>query len=77
MFLSRKGRLHLDCDACVGPTLYKPTASLSAGIGVRANIHLGVKPNFARISNTNCLSRGPAREKKNELLQWVFFTIIE
>ena len=33
-------------------------------IGVRANIHLGVKPSFARMANANCLSRGPAREKK-------------
>ena len=33
------------------------------GIGVRANIHLGVKPSFARMAKTTCLSRGPAREK--------------
>ena len=25
---------------------------------------LGVKPSFARMANTNCLSRGPAREKE-------------
>ena len=24
----------------------------------------GVKPSFARMANANCLSRGPAREKK-------------
>ena len=33
-------------------------------IGVRANIHLGGQPSFARMAKTTCLSRGPAREKK-------------
>ena len=36
-------------------------------IGVRANIHLGGQNKFcpfARMANTNCLLRGPAREKK-------------
>ena len=35
----------------------------------------GVKPSFARMANTNCLSSGPAREKKNNnvLLQSLFF----
>ena len=44
-------------------------------IEVRANnIHLGVKPGFVPMANTNCLSRGPAREEKNnELLQSLFF----
>ena len=37
----------------------------------------GVKPSFARMANTNCLSRGPAREKNSELLQWVFLTVVE
>ena len=51
---------------------YKLDISLSTG--VRANIHLWVKLSFARMANTNCLSRGPAREKKkNELLQFLFF----
>ena len=47
-------------------------------IGVRANIHSGVKPSFARMANENCLSRGPAREKKinNELLH-LFLTVVE
>ena len=52
--------------------------SLLWGIGVRANIHLGVKPSFARMANANCLSRGPpGRKQNNELLQSLFLTVVE
>ena len=46
-------------------TVYRtPSKPSPVIIGVRANIQLGVKPSFARMANTNCLSCGPAREKK-------------
>ena len=46
---------------------------MGKGIGVQANIHLGVKPSFVQIVNTNCLSRGPAREK-NIIMNYMYYS---
>ena len=39
----------------------------------------GVKPSFARMANTNCLSRSPAREKKTIMNYCIayFLTVVE
>ena len=44
-------------------------------IGVRANIHLGVKPSFARMADTRLFVTRPSQGEKNnnELLQCLFF----
>ena len=67
-----KPRQTLDCPHCTY-TSTPQTQRRHNSIGVRANIHVGVKPSFARMANTKYLHAALPGRTNNELLQCLVF----